>query len=57
MSSSNNEFTHLRMKTRRQIFLPVSGGHICAPQKHTNMPSLYRASLIEGDMGVYGIAD
>ena len=57
MSSSNNEFTHLHMKTRRQIFLLVSGGHICAPQKHTNMPSLYRASLIEGDMGVYGIAD
>ena len=54
MTSSNNEFTHLHMKTQRQIFVLVSGGHICA-QRHTNMPSLYQ-SLIEGDMGVYGIA-
>ena len=26
-------------KTQRQIFLLVSGGHICAPQRNTNMVS------------------
>ena len=48
MSSSNNEFTHLHMKTQRQIFVLVSS------KAHQHAASVQ--SLIEGDMGVYGIA-
>ena len=44
-------------KTQKQMFLLVSGGHICAPQRDTNMASpfpnishmKYRTDLLLGD--------
>ena len=39
MSSSSNEFTHISRKPQKQMFLLVSGGDICAPQRDTNMVS------------------
>ena len=42
MSSSSDEFTYNK-ETQKQMFLLVPGGHICAPQRDTNMASLYKA--------------
>ena len=44
-------------KTQKQIFLLISGGHICAPQRETNMASQfpnishvkYRTDLLLGE--------
>ena len=44
-------------KTQKQMFLLVSGGHICAPQRNTNMVSpfpnvshmKYRTDLLLGE--------
>ena len=43
MSSSTDEFTH----KEERMFLLVSGGHICASQRDTNMafPNLYKFGL------------
>ena len=46
MHSSSDEFMHITMKTQKQMFLLVSGGHICAPQRDPNMASPYKAVYI-----------
>ena len=30
-------------KSELQMFFPISGRHVCAPQRDTNMASLYKA--------------
>ena len=35
--------SRISKKTQKQMFLLVSGGHICAPQRDTNMASPYKA--------------
>ena len=39
MSSSSYEFRHMSREPQKQMFLLVSGGDICAPQRDTNMAS------------------
>ena len=46
MHSSSDEFMHITMKTQKQMFLLVSGGHICVPRRDTNMASPYKAVYI-----------
>ena len=38
--------SRISRKSQKQIFLLVSGGHICVPQRDTNMASPYKALLI-----------
>ena len=45
MSSSSDKFTQSR-KTQKQMFLKVSGGQICAPQRDIIMASPYKALSI-----------
>ena len=45
MSSSSDTLTQSR-KTQKQMFLLVSGGHICAPQRDINIASPYKALSI-----------
>ena len=35
--------SRISKKTQRQMYLLVSGGHICDPQRGTNMASPYKA--------------
>ena len=47
MNSSTDKFiTCISRKTPNQMFLSVSGGHICAPQMDINMASPYKALQI-----------
>jgi len=48
MHSSSDEFMHITTKTRKQMFLLVSGGHICAPRRDTSMASPYTKLYTSG---------
>ena len=43
MSSLSDANSRKSMETQKQMFLLVSGGHICAPQSNTHIAFPYKA--------------